>query len=123
MTRATRPAQYTGAATPDLYLTFDLGIEEWKLGFTTEPGATPRTRVIPARDLDRLTGEITAAKRGYGVVAVARIRRIRRPSPRHLLRWHLVPFSFQQGPHATHPSVGRLRTEKALSRVRTASST
>ena len=70
MTRATRRAEYTGAATC-LYLTFELGIDEWKLGFTTEPGVTPRTRAIPARDLERLTREITDAKTLVGVLCAA----------------------------------------------------
>ena len=55
MTRATRRAEYTGPAAPCLYLAFELGSAEWKLGFTTEPGATPRVRTMPARDLARLT--------------------------------------------------------------------
>ena len=46
MTRATRPAEYTGATTLCLYLAFELGSKEWKLGFTTEPGAKPRVRTI-----------------------------------------------------------------------------
>ena len=58
MTRATRRAEYTGPAAPCLYLAFELGSAEWKLGFTTEPGATPRVRTMPARDLARLTREI-----------------------------------------------------------------
>jgi hypothetical protein len=55
MTRATRTAEYTGATTLCLYLAFELGSNEWKLGFTTEPGVTPRGRTMPARDLERLT--------------------------------------------------------------------
>ena len=58
MTRATRTAEYTGATTLCLYLAFELGSNEWKLGFATEPGATPRVRTMPARDLARLTREI-----------------------------------------------------------------
>src|SRR4029450_4062735 len=53
MTRATRCAEYT----PCLYLAFELGSDAWKLGFTTELGATPRVRTMPARDLERLTRE------------------------------------------------------------------
>src|SRR6266850_673190 len=51
MTRATRTAEYTGATTLCLYLAFELGSHEWKLGFTTEPGATPRVRTMPAREV------------------------------------------------------------------------
>jgi hypothetical protein len=66
MTRAPRTAEYTGPAVPCLYLAFELGSKEWKLGFTTEPGATPRGRTIPARDLARLTREIADAKQWFG---------------------------------------------------------
>jgi hypothetical protein len=63
MTRATRTAEYAGATTLCLYLAFELGSHEWKLGFTTEPGATPRVRTMPARDLERLTREIAGGPR------------------------------------------------------------
>jgi len=53
MPRATRCAEYTGAAAPCLYLAFELGVDEWKLGFTTDPATKPRVRVMPARDLRR----------------------------------------------------------------------
>ncbi len=69
MTRATRTAEYTGATTLCLYLAFELGSNEWKLGFTTEPGATPRVRTMPARDLERLTREIADAKQWFGLKA------------------------------------------------------
>src|SRR2546422_1317636 len=49
MTRATRTAEYTGATPLCLYLAFELGSNEWKVGFATEPGATPRVRTMPAR--------------------------------------------------------------------------
>ena len=58
MTRATRTAEYTGATTLCLYLAFERRSNEWKLGFTTEPGVTPRGRTMPAPDLERLTREI-----------------------------------------------------------------
>ena len=69
MTRATRCAEYTGATTLCLYLAFELGSNEWKLGFTTEPGATPRVRRMPARDLERLTREIADARQWFGLKA------------------------------------------------------
>jgi transposase len=74
MTRATRRAEYTGPAAPCLYLAFELGSAEWKLGFTTEPGATPRVRTMPARDLARLTREIADAKQWFGVKAATPVR-------------------------------------------------
>src|SRR4029453_7239711 len=74
MTRATRTAEYTGAPTVCLFLAFELGSNEWKLGFTTEPGATPRVRTMPARDLARLTREIADAKNWFGVKAATPVR-------------------------------------------------
>jgi len=74
MTRATRCAEYTGPAAPCLYLAFELGNVEWKLAFTTEPGATPRVRTIPARDLERLTREIADAKKWFGMKAATPVR-------------------------------------------------
>jgi transposase len=74
MTRATRPAEYTGATTLCLNLAFELGSNEWKLGFTTEPGAKPRVRTMPARDLERLTREIADAKQWFGLKAATPVR-------------------------------------------------
>jgi transposase len=74
MTRATRTAEYTGPAASCLYLAFELGSNEWKLGFTTEPGATPRVRTIPARDLARLTREIADAQQWFGLAAATPVR-------------------------------------------------
>ena len=74
MTRATRTAEYTGATTLCLYLAFELGSNEWKLGFTTEPGATPRVRTMPARDLARLTREIADAQQWFGLQAATPVR-------------------------------------------------
>ena len=39
------------ADTPVLYLAFDLGAHEWKLGFSTDLGVRPRLRTIRAGDL------------------------------------------------------------------------
>ena len=74
MTRATRTAEYTGATTLCLYLAFELGSNEWKLGLTTEPGATPRVRTMPARDLERLTREIADAQQWFGLKAATPVR-------------------------------------------------
>src|SRR4029450_4340215 len=75
--RATRRVEYTaapGPTAPCLYLAFELGLEEWKLGFATEPSATPRVRTIPARDCARLTREIADAKQWFGVTPGAPAR-------------------------------------------------
>src|SRR6266487_1665021 len=67
-------AEYTGATTLCLYLAFELGSNEWKLGFTTEPGATPRVRTMPARDLEWLTREIADARQWFGLKATTPVR-------------------------------------------------
>jgi transposase len=74
MTRATRRTEYTGEKAQWLYLAFELGVDEWKLGFTTDLGTTPRLRAMPARDLQRLAREITAAKQWFGLPATAAVR-------------------------------------------------
>src|SRR5437870_5597219 len=85
MTRATRTAEYTGATTLCLYLAFELGSNEWKLGFATEPGATPRVRTMPARDLARLTREIADAQQWFGVQAATPGAELLRGGPRRVL--------------------------------------
>jgi transposase len=74
MTRATRQAEYTGVSAPYLYLAFELGIDEWKIGFTTEVGLKPRVRTMPARDLPRLRREIVEATKWFGLKAPAPVR-------------------------------------------------
>ncbi|MDI6772937.1 MAG: hypothetical protein QME77_10180 [bacterium] len=74
MTRAPRRNEYTGGRAQWLYLAFELGVGEWKLGFTSDLGTTPRVRVMPARDLERLAREIAAAKQWFGVPATATVR-------------------------------------------------
>jgi transposase len=74
MTTATRSHEYTGKTSEVLYLSFELGVSEWKLGFTKDLGAKPRVRVMPARDLTRLAREIAAAKQWFGLPAIATVR-------------------------------------------------
>ena len=50
-----------------LYMAFDLGQSEWKLGFTIGFGQKPRLRTIAARDLNALQAEIRAAKKRFGL--------------------------------------------------------
>ena len=85
MTRATRRVEYTGATAQRLYLAFELGIEEWKLGFTTHLGGKPRLRVMPARDLGRLAREIADAKQWYGFEGVGPCAELLRGRARRLL--------------------------------------
>jgi transposase len=73
MTRATRGHQYSEEPKA-LYMAFELGLNEWKLAFTTDLGRPPGLRVIPARDLQRLQGEIAAAQRTFQLPGTAPIR-------------------------------------------------
>jgi transposase len=75
-TRATRRTEYTATAptTPCLYVAFELGIDEWKLGFATELGATVQVRRMPARDRERLRREIAEAKTRVGVKSATPVR-------------------------------------------------
>jgi transposase len=57
-----------------LYPAFELGVGEWKLGFTTQLGAAPRIRVMPARDVERLQREVIEAKAWYGLPSSAPVR-------------------------------------------------
>lgn len=65
MSKATRSKQYsTGGA---LYLAFELGKAEWKLGFTVGLGQRPRRRKVDAGHLSALQEEIGAAKQRFGL--------------------------------------------------------
>jgi transposase len=77
MTTATRNGKYTrttSATSQVLYLAFELGVEEWKIGFAKDVGTKPRVRVMPARDLKRLAREITTAKQWFTLPENAAVR-------------------------------------------------
>ncbi len=72
---ATRPhagSDFRGPV-PTLYLAFELGNREWKLGFTTGFGQLPRERTIAAGDLPALAAEITRATQRFALAAGARV--------------------------------------------------
>jgi len=71
-TAATRTGKY-GVEGPVLYLAFELGNMEWKLGFSVGFGQRPRVRTIPARDVEGLQREIDLAKTRFGLPAAARV--------------------------------------------------
>ena len=48
-----------------LYLAFELSEKEWKLGFSTGLGQSPRIRTINSRDLSSLKDEIQRAKKRF----------------------------------------------------------
>ena len=50
-----------------LYLAFELGWTEWKLGFSTGIAGAPRLRTIRARDLAALWDEVSRAKQRFGL--------------------------------------------------------
>ncbi len=52
---------------PALYLALELSSRSWKLAFSTDLGQNPRLRTIPARDLQALTREISAARARFGL--------------------------------------------------------
>jgi len=71
-TAATRTREYSVEG-PVLYLAFELGNMEWKLGFSVGFGQRPRVRTIPARDVEGLQREIDLAKTRFGLPATARV--------------------------------------------------
>ena len=71
-TAATRTSKYS-AEGPVLYLAFELGNAQWKLGFSIGFGQRPRVRTIAARDLEGLQREIELAKKRFGLPETARV--------------------------------------------------
>jgi hypothetical protein len=63
---ATHPQQATNSQTV-LYLAFELGWTEWKLGFSPGIAGAPRLRTMRARDLEALGEEIARAKKRFGL--------------------------------------------------------
>jgi transposase len=63
-----------GNSAPALYLAFELGLNEWKLGFSISMGTRARLRAIKGGDLDRLMTEIAQAKKKFGLPADAPVR-------------------------------------------------
>ena len=51
----------------DLYLAFELGSKEWKLGFSIGFGQKPRERTVLAGDLAGVKREIEQAKGRFGL--------------------------------------------------------
>jgi len=56
-----------------LYLAFEMGNSQWKLGFTIGLGQAPRRRTISAGDLPQLQEEILRAKRRFGLGEEVRV--------------------------------------------------
>ena len=73
-TATTRGNQET-AFTPTLVLEFALGVNTWKLGFTTGAAQRPRERQVPAGDCQTVLEEIRRAKSRFGLPEEARVVR------------------------------------------------
>jgi transposase len=71
-TAVTRTRKYNVEG-PVLYLAFELGNKEWKLGFSVGFGQRPRVRTIPARHLEGLQREIELAKKRFDLPETARV--------------------------------------------------
>jgi transposase len=71
---ATAAATHSTQATthrPTLFLAFELGVNTWKLGFTTGAAQRPRERRMPAGAVEVLLEEIVRAKQRFGLPAEA----------------------------------------------------
>ena len=73
MNRLTAHRQQYTRKQADLYLAFELGNKEWKLGFTVGFGQKPRERTVLAGDLCAVKREIELAKRRFGLSPEARV--------------------------------------------------
>jgi transposase len=65
MNNTTTPNKYS--IEPLLYLAFELGNKQWKLGSTIGLGQAPRLQTIVAGDLSQVRDEIARAKRRFGL--------------------------------------------------------
>src|SRR4029453_6035075 len=73
-TMATAAATHSTQATthrPTLFLAFELGVNTWKLGFTTGAAQRPREWRMPAGAVQVLLEEIGRAKQRFGLPADA----------------------------------------------------
>src|SRR3970040_397512 len=71
-TVAARTGKYSVEG-PVLYLAFELGNKEWKLGVSVGFGPRPRVRAMPAGNLVDLQREIELAKKRFGLPETARV--------------------------------------------------
>jgi transposase len=73
MSETDRNTDRSGLGIP-LYLAFELGESEWKLGFTIGAGQKPRERTIAAGDLVALQHEIGLSKQRFGLLETAPVK-------------------------------------------------
>ena len=67
MTVTTQRQECTATIGGRLLMAMDLGRRQWKLGFTTGVGQRPRRRTLATDAWDRLSEEIAAAKKRFGL--------------------------------------------------------
>jgi len=72
-TAATTHIDQETACPPTLFLAFELGVNKWKLGFTTGAAQRPRERQVPGGDCQTVLEEIRRAKSRFGLPAEARV--------------------------------------------------
>jgi transposase len=56
-----------------LFLAFELGVNKWKLGFTTGAAQRPRERQVAAGDCPQVREEIERAKQRFGLPEEVRV--------------------------------------------------
>ena len=61
------------ACPPTLFLAFELGVNKWKLGFTTGAAQRPRERQVAAGDCQQVREEIERAKQRFGLPEEVRV--------------------------------------------------
>lgn len=71
-TRATRGTKRSRVEVV-LFVAFELGWNEWKLGFSTGLGQKPRLRTMRARSLPRLEREIQEAKKRFDLPSTVKV--------------------------------------------------
>lgn len=64
----------SGASSAALYLAFELGEKEWKLGFTTGLGQKPRERKMAAGEVKALQEEVRLAKKRFDLPDTTEVR-------------------------------------------------
>jgi transposase len=70
---ATHRVEPQTACPPTLFLAFELGVNQWKRGFTTGAAQRPRERQVPAGDCQRVLEELQRAKHRFGLPEEARV--------------------------------------------------
>ena len=70
--KTTRNQQYSDIR-PTLFMAFELGMSEWKLGFTIGLGQKARRRTVTAGNLEKVQREIVAAKKRFELPEAAEV--------------------------------------------------